>query len=553
MEIQLIWLIIETVIAIASIWFFLCNIWFLYYCWENFTLRSSTYNFMEILRSLQLFTIVFTVIWQYADLQVNWDTGRVTTGCSSIRVVTVAFVVIFILHNWYFCSLSLYPHPLDYDNHIRCLRYFGYVINLSFFIVIIAAQFYSDTVQENNGICQLTILTDRNWLLRAVYVEVASTTYTWLMHYLFAYWIRKKNSRLCFRHKKIAMIGWLATTGLLISLGIFSKSPFHNLMPFAIFVMIGLAQYLWMGVIYLSWSGIFCPHRVLRLNPKRITNVNLDTEIGPITNPILLTNCIPENISVERRGVTFSFFINWARFYNNQIPGAQTRDLVTQVITPDTAKENGPYWIKVPSRERGRPHVFISHAWDMSVLDLIEALVDWRENYVTKRKSCGCCGDGFRYCTGFCVKNLQCKIRQDPILWIDIFAIPQNKGYHNENDVKMLDQTIRSIGHLALCTDVAYTPMTRSWCLFELANASLFNSRITFGLSSGFTEEKWMKRGELAGSINVEDAETGNPEDKVMIDNLIFEQFGSFQNLNLEVKALLEPRLQLSPALEGLF
>jgi len=255
--------------------------------------------------------------------------------------------------------------------------------------------------------------------------------------------------------------------------------------------------------------------------------------------PALLTNCVAESTTVEQRGVTLSFFINWARFHSKKYPGLRTRDLVTNIITPDTRNEPGPYWIKVPQEDRGPPDVFISHAWDMYVDELVDAIVDWDAHYSSDCCwGCGCCFD-------FCCHKIESQILRDPILWIDIFAIPQNKGFHNTNDVQMLDKTIGSIGHVVLCTDLEYTPMTRSWCLFELANAYRFNTKTDFGLSGTKCSHSSARSVpfEPFQDIDVENADTSNPQDKKMINSLIIEQFESFQFLNQVIQGMLRRHL----------
>jgi len=286
---------------------------------------------------------------------------------------------------------------------------------------------------------------------------------------------------------------------------------------------------------------------------RRLTSSSIDADLETVTTiPIVLSGCGPTDTPVEHRGVTFRYFINWAIWYHKQYPGTKTRDLVTNFITPETRDEKGPYWIKIPHEERGRPHVFISHAWDMRLKDLIEALIDWRSTHVKHGNFCVCCCKGFRRCNDFCSKNLSFKICQDPILWLDILAIPQNKGFHNENDVQKLDSTIRSIGQVALCTDLNFTPLTRSWCLFELANARRFHARITIAVCTGF-KDRWLITRKVAQSIDAENGKTGNPEDKVMIDNLIIEQFETFKNLDNIVKSLLVIKLDISPYAIGGF
>lgn len=245
--------------------------------------------------------------------------------------------------------------------------------------------------------------------------------------------------------------------------------------------------------------------------------------------PILKKDCLKENTPVKDRGVSFSWFIGWARYHYENNPDWTTRTLVKEIIVKETMKEKGPYVIKLLSEQRGDPEVFISHAWDMLLGDLISALENWHAFYY--KESCNCCCNA-----------------QNPILWIDIMAIPQEKGYHTEEDLLELDKTIMSMGHLALCMDASYSPLKRLWCIFELANAITSEETVvTVGVCPTI---KFLKPGGITEKIHVEKAKTRYTADKTKIHNLIIDKFGSFEEMDKKLRELLAPRLEVPPILD---
>jgi len=298
-----IWLYIETVCILICIWCLLSNLSFLYHhkIWhpspESWGLRQGNKRYMErkrgalyltfshVLRTLQLFVILFTVFWQYADLQLNWDTCTVTNGCSSIRVIYVAFAFTILLYYQYgvYRSKMLLFFRVQ-NSYSHWLQRLGFLCHLSFLILAIVIQFYIDPMQEENGICDW----DKNpkqWSY-ALYIATGNVIFTELLNLcLFVYPLHKISS-----DKKLSKIEsitarsitWLiirstatsmtTTLGTLIFL-IWWGSGFPNLWqkikPFTLFMVLGLAQYFAMSFSYLYWDYIFCP-KVLSIRETRL-------------------------------------------------------------------------------------------------------------------------------------------------------------------------------------------------------------------------------------------------------------------------------------------
>jgi len=276
--------------------------------------------------------------------------------------------------------------------------------------------------------------------------------------------------------------------------------------------------------------------------------VMADTErlCGPKWNP----NIQKAKTPIQLRGVTFNWFVNWVRFNllskkyaNTALQRMSTRDLVTDFVKPRIRKfKTKALWPHIPEDERGPPHIFVSHAWDMQLQDLIEALRDWRREYFEKK-----------WATFYWLpRNL--KLYKEPRIWLDILALPQDGSGDSAQLIQIFTQTITAIRKVVLCVDVDFKPLKRSWCLYELAMASKFDLDYHVGMSVEFSKVGKDFVNEKVRRIDVEKATARDRSDKEMIDNRIKSQFGSFEELNTIIKDIFIPRINdLKANIAGIF
>jgi len=250
--------------------------------------------------------------------------------------------------------------------------------------------------------------------------------------------------------------------------------------------------------------------------------------------------------AVERRGVTFKWFINWARWnmLDLRLSGlrkVRTRDLIERVVEIRTQKSNSmPLWLQIPEEEIGRPDFFVSHAWDMELQDLIESLREWKQDLFDNR-CCAC---------SWLRKQLNCL--HEPILWFDFLALPQGgidaSSAQNTacEDIKTaLITTIAAIGRVVLCTDLNFMPLQRSWCLYELAMAKQLGVSYYVARCSEFDNVSLLEAATRAEFVDVAKAKTGNPDDKCMIDKLILDEFKDFEELNKIIRKIFSPKIDV--------
>jgi len=242
---------------------------------------------------------------------------------------------------------------------------------------------------------------------------------------------------------------------------------------------------------------------------------------------------------VERRGVTFKWFVNWARHNillqkqaNSELKEMSTRDFVKLFVKTRIQTEGTQVlWPLIPEDETGPPHIFVSHAWDMQVQDLIEALRDWRKEYFEKKWGT------------FYWLPMNLDLHKEPRIWLDILALPQDDSADSAQLIETFTRTITAIGKVVLCVDVDFKPLKRSWCLYELAMASKFDFAYHVGMSFEFSklDQDYVK--EKVTRIDVKMAEAQKKSDKDMIDEEIKARFGSLEELNKRIEDIFKPRI----------
>jgi len=224
---------------------------------------------------------------------------------------------------------------------------------------------------------------------------------------------------------------------------------------------------------------------------------------------------------------------------DNGLRKVRTRDLVQLVVEKRTEKSmTKPLWLQIPVEEIGKPDIFVSHAWDMELQELIEALREWRQEQFNQRW--GTCS--------WLPKKM--KSSTEPFLWLDFLALPQpgiDAAVVQNTDCKKIKEalcnTIQTIGDVVLCSDLNFKPLKRSWCLFELAKAHQLGVTYHLATSGEFDRVCQSEARARAKIVDVANAKSGNPNDKRMIDQLILQEFGNFEKLNTIIWGIFEPKI----------
>ncbi len=146
---------------------------------------------------------------------------------------------------------------------------------------------------------------------------------------------------------------------------------------------------------------------------------------------------------------------------------ATVHELVAEHIVPLTRAIRAPLYARVPSSHRGKPEVFLSHAWANSVLSPVP---QWRGGTLDAFEADGIAG-----------------IKEE-FVWIDFVCYNQHAIVPDTIAFDM-EALIRSIGNVAFA--VTMTPLfDRIWCLWEILSASQAGARARFSVGPGYRTDK---------------------------------------------------------------
>ena len=182
-----------------------------------------------------------------------------------------------------------------------------------------------------------------------------------------------------------------------------------------------------------------------------------------------------------------------------------TRQFVSRYVVPQTKPIKAPLYARVPKSERGKPTLFISHAWDAKIRSVIP-LTGWQKSDSTGTLD---------------------TLSKAQFIWIDFICYNQHK-LNDQNIAFDMENLIKSIGEVLF----ALTPVplfNRIWCLWELLSVSQTNSEIRFGTPQRmhFTDYKMWINEYFESRTSVSDAKSTNPSDYESIIQAIQSHFGS--------------------------
>jgi hypothetical protein len=207
-----------------------------------------------------------------------------------------------------------------------------------------------------------------------------------------------------------------------------------------------------------------------------------------------------------------------------------TRDFVQEVAAPfSKLGRSVRLFDLVPAAYRGPATVFISHAWDDNFSKLRNA-VSYKQN--------GC---------------------QDGFIWLDVFAVAQQQSDAQTTDVSAIAETVRKIGDTKLIVDMwgpsqerGLTPLTRSWCMYEIANTPSGKLDVISPPSvGGLTIPQHEAAGKCCEELSTKDARAIHAEDKEQIDKLMLQAFGSWERADDTIKQLVITSLRSIPVHPG--
>jgi hypothetical protein len=193
-----------------------------------------------------------------------------------------------------------------------------------------------------------------------------------------------------------------------------------------------------------------------------------------------------------------------------------TRDLVARHIVPVTSSAAAPLYALVPPSERGRPGVFLSHAWSNAI---------WAA------------GPG-RYGTlnafGKGVAGVDAEY-----VWIDIVCYNQHTLAEG-NIAFDMESIVKSIGKVAF----AVTPtklFDRIWCLWEVLAAARTGSKLQFCAAPGYRTEKRMIVNDFFSSFSsVTQAKATMDRDYDILLSAMISYFGAAEAADAYIKEVMK-------------
>ncbi|KAG2433437.1 hypothetical protein HXX76_008494 [Chlamydomonas incerta] len=160
----------------------------------------------------------------------------------------------------------------------------------------------------------------------------------------------------------------------------------------------------------------------------------------------------------------------------------------------------------------GSPAYFISHAWSMSFLQLLDAVFNHLQGALDSTR-----------------------------VWLDIFAVNQHPGVEQKDDLDNLRTAIRLSQATLVVLDAAGTPLERVWCLYEFDKTlALKGADALVLLTPGFSVREVAS---IFRAIDVDAAKATVLSDKAMILDDIRANHGSTEafNAKLKLRFLLDP------------
>jgi hypothetical protein len=204
------------------------------------------------------------------------------------------------------------------------------------------------------------------------------------------------------------------------------------------------------------------------------------------------------------------------RFYD-----ATIHDLVAQYIVPLTKAIQGPLYARVPPSDRGKPEVFLSHAWANSVLSPVP---QWHGGTFDAFDSKGIVGI------------------KEQFVWID-FACYNQHTITPDTIAFDMEEIIRSIGNVAFA--VTMTPLfDRIWCLWEVLSVSQSGARARFCVGPGYrTDKRVMVNKFFEAFKSVKDARSTKTGDYEKLLAAMIARFGSIAAADEHVRTLMREEM----------
>jgi hypothetical protein len=196
---------------------------------------------------------------------------------------------------------------------------------------------------------------------------------------------------------------------------------------------------------------------------------------------------------VSNCAISLAWLFAWVRQHPQiRSQSMSTGAVVYDIIKPEV-KEAGCRYVEMISEKKrewavsmGKRYFFISHGWGRPFMELITQL---RSHFKSDQA-------------------------QDVFVWLDIFAINQNEGSSQGDDLAQLKEVVEDADQTLMILDKEGSVLTRIWCLFEAWHTGKKGPGTLRLLSYGL---KWSAVQKVFLDLDVSKAKATVEEDKERI------------------------------------
>ena len=242
----------------------------------------------------------------------------------------------------------------------------------------------------------------------------------------------------------------------------------------------------------------------------------------------------PSVLPIHKRGIAIDFLLDWLQRQIDESPDYTTRQLVHNVIRPETLAINDCYWSLLNGKDgvQGEPTVAISHAWDFKIKHLCDMIKSARVGHSPL--------SGHKY------------------VWLDIFALTQHRDGTNKQKSEIMQlgdvfgKSIRFVLQILPDRDNIFKRWVglrgkthqgdlgcfdRSWCVFELANCIAHGAR--YDVACADSNVDFTTPVQFAGAWQPEYSDALHLSDKQTIDALVLKVFKNWNTLKAVIVMIM--------------
>lgn len=251
--------------------------------------------------------------------------------------------------------------------------------------------------------------------------------------------------------------------------------------------------------------------------PLHERGVRLDWLIGFLKEVDSQRRLIVDRHEDQRRASIHFDAVPWPEALPPEATGDLNGEIVAlDVVRPMTARAKAPLYARVPEEHRGRPDVFVSHAWANPLIG------------------------GSAFASLYALASPYRSHGPATFVWLDLVCYNQHRPEAIADDMRSV---IHHIGRVALPV-INAVPFTRLWCLWELLCAFTTKAEITVWEANGSVYDLGLVARTFEETfVSVTRARTRLAADRRHILDAMVDTFGSLEAADRSVRQLVLEQL----------